>query len=78
MNQLPIFPGYDEYLLGYKDRSAVLRAEYTRKIVPGNNGIFMPTIIIDGQVADTWKRTIKNKGIDIEFNLFIPLEDRKE
>jgi hypothetical protein len=23
----------------------------------------MPTIIIDGQVAGTWKRTIKNKGI---------------
>jgi hypothetical protein len=38
----------------------------------------MPTIIIDGQVAGTWKRTIKNKGIDIEFNLFMPLEDREE
>jgi hypothetical protein len=73
-----LLPGFDEYLLGYKDRSAVLRAEYTRKIVPGNNGVFMPTIIIDGQVAGTWNRTIKNKGINIEFNLFMPLEDREE
>jgi hypothetical protein len=73
-----LLPGFDEYLLGYKDRSAVLRAEYARKIVPGNNGVFMPTIIIEGQVAGTWKRTIKNKGIDIEFNLFMPLEDREE
>jgi hypothetical protein len=73
-----LLPGFDEYLLGYKDRSAVLRAEYTQKIIPGNNGVFMPTIIIDGQIAGTWKRTIKNKGIDIEFNLFEPLEDMEE
>jgi hypothetical protein len=73
-----LLPGFDEYLLGYKDRSAVLRAEYTHKIIPGNNGVFMPTIVIDGQIAGTWKRTIKNKGIDIEFNLFGPPEDREE
>jgi hypothetical protein len=73
-----LLPGFDEYLLGYKDRSSVLRAEYAPHIVPGNNGVFMPTIIIDGQVAGKWKRTIKNKGIDIEFNLFAPLENREE
>jgi hypothetical protein len=49
----------------------------------------MPTIIIDGQFAGTWKRKIKNKGIDIEFNLFridilsideiiVTKEDRKQ
>jgi hypothetical protein len=38
----------------------------------------MPIIIIDGQVVGTWKRTIKNRGIDIEFNLFVPLEDMEE
>ncbi|MCD9024769.1 winged helix DNA-binding domain-containing protein [Cohnella sp. NL03-T5] len=73
-----LLPGYDEYLLGYKDRSAVLKAEYAPHIVPGNNGVFMPTIVIDGQVAGKWKRTIKSKGIDIEFNLFAPLKDIEE
>lgn len=73
-----MLPGFDEYLLGYKDRSAVLRAEYAPRIVPGNNGVFMPTIVIDGQVAGIWKRSIKKKGIDIEMNLFIPLKDRVE
>ncbi|MCQ6559854.1 winged helix DNA-binding domain-containing protein [Paenibacillus mendelii] len=73
-----LLPGFDEHLLGYKDRSAVLRAEYASKIVPGNNGVFMPTILIDGQVAGLWKRTMKKKGIDMEFNLFAPHEDQAD
>lgn len=73
-----LLPGYDEYLLGYKDRSAVLSAEYAHHIVPGNNGVFLPTLVIDSQIFGTWKRTIKKKGIDIEFNLFAPLKEREE
>lgn len=46
-----LLPGFDEHLLGYKDRSAVLIAEDAQHIVPGNNGVFKSTIIIDGQVA---------------------------
>ncbi|RED65528.1 winged helix DNA-binding domain-containing protein [Cohnella lupini] len=72
-----LLPGFDEYLLGYKDRGAVLREEYAPRITPGNNGIFMPTIVIDGQVVGLWKRTVKKKGIDIELNLFEPLDERK-
>src|SRR5690606_10007263 len=41
---LYLLPGFDEYLLGYKDRGAVLDAEHQQKIVPGNNGVFRPTI----------------------------------
>ncbi|WP_433944779.1 winged helix DNA-binding domain-containing protein [Paenibacillus sp. SN-8-1] len=73
-----LLPGFDEYLLGYKDRSMVLNAAHARHVVPGNNGVFMPTIVIDGQVSGLWKRTIKSKGIDIEFHLFTPLRDREE
>ncbi len=46
-------PGFDEYLLGYQDRSAVLDAAYAEKICPGGNGMFASTIIIDGRVAGT-------------------------
>jgi hypothetical protein len=73
-----LLPGFDEYLLGYKDRSLVLKVEHAPHIVPGNNGVFKPTIIIDGQVAGTWKRTIKKQGIDIEFYVFAPLVNREE
>ncbi|MNP42853.1 hypothetical protein D3C76_1366430 [compost metagenome] len=72
-----LLPGFDEYLLGYKDRSDVLRAEYAKYIIPGGNGVFMPTIVIDGQVAGIWKRKIKAKGLDIVLELFSAYDDRE-
>ncbi|MCH1625286.1 winged helix DNA-binding domain-containing protein [Fredinandcohnia quinoae] len=62
-----LLPGYDEFILGYKDRSDVLADEHASKIVPGNNGVFQPTIVINGQIAGTWK-PITNKGtIDLTY-----------
>jgi hypothetical protein len=54
-----LLPGFDEYILGYKDRSLMLETQHSQKIVPGNNGMFLPTIIASGQVAGTWKRVVK-------------------
>jgi hypothetical protein len=51
-----LLPGFDEYLLGYQTRTAVLAPEFAANIVPGGNGVFLPTIISDGGVVGTWKR----------------------
>ncbi|HTC68136.1 MAG TPA: winged helix DNA-binding domain-containing protein, partial [Acidothermaceae bacterium] len=51
-----LLPGFDEYLLGYQDRGAVLPTEFAARIVPGSNGVFLPTVIADGLVVGTWKR----------------------
>lgn len=66
-------PGFDEYLLGYKDRSAVLDATHAEKICPGGNGMFAATMVIDGRVAGTWKRTLKKSGIEIVVTPFTTL-----
>jgi hypothetical protein len=68
-----LLPGFDQYLLGYTDRSAALDPLHSQKIVPGNNGMFMPTIVIRGRVAGTWKRTRKRQEITIEASPFTPL-----
>ena len=47
-------PGFDEFLLGYADRSLVLAPEHANKIVPGGNGIFRRTLIAGGRVVGTW------------------------
>lgn len=60
-----VLPGFDEYLLGYKDRSAVLDAHHAEKICPGGNGVFASTIILDGRVAGTWKRSVKKSSMAI-------------
>ncbi|MCA9611002.1 MAG: AlkZ family DNA glycosylase [Myxococcales bacterium] len=53
-----LLPGFDEYLLGYADRSAVLDAAYVQAICPGNNGVFQPTLVIDGRIVGTWRRSV--------------------
>ncbi|HSW78163.1 MAG TPA: winged helix DNA-binding domain-containing protein [Candidatus Chromulinivoraceae bacterium] len=54
--QTYLLPGFDEFILGYKDRSASLAEMHSQHIVPGNNGMFLPTLVIDGQILGTWKR----------------------
>jgi hypothetical protein len=51
-----LLPAFDEYLLGYQTRTAVLPKEFASRIVPGGNGVFLPTVISDGEVVGTWKR----------------------
>lgn len=67
-----LLPAFDEYLLGYTDRSAVLPAEYSGKVVPGKNGVFFPIIVENGQVAGTWKRAISRNRIAFDFSPFSP------
>jgi hypothetical protein len=52
-----LLPGFDEYILGYADRTAVLPAKFANLIVPGGNGVFRPTVVSAGQVVGTWKHT---------------------
>lgn len=66
-----LLAGFEEYLLGYKDRSAVIAPEFTA--APNKNGIFFPIIVVDGQVVGTWKRVVGPKKISITFEPFVPL-----
>ena len=65
-----LLPGFDEYLLGYKDRSAVLDPAHAAKVVPGGNGVFKPLIVVDGRIVGTWQRTIKKEKVIITLNPF--------
>jgi hypothetical protein len=59
-----LLPAVDEYTVGYRDRSAVLNPLYAQRANYGY-GIFYPTILVDGQVVGTWKRTLKKDGVVI-------------
>lgn len=77
-SHVQLLPGFDEYLLGYKDRSAVLAAEHAAKVVPGNNGVFFPMIVAGGQVVGTWKRTQRKNSLDIVLKPFTSLGNAEE
>ncbi|MFD2093591.1 winged helix DNA-binding domain-containing protein [Blastococcus deserti] len=49
-----LLPGFDEFVLGYGDRSAVLDPAFADRIVPGGNGVFRPTVVHDGRIVGTW------------------------
>src|SRR3712207_4216828 len=68
-----LLPAFDEYLIGYKDRTSVLTVEDAPRVVPGKNGIFLPTILVGGRVVGTWKRRLKKNSIDITLSPFTHL-----
>lgn len=68
--QVLLLPGFDEYLLGYADRSAVLPDEHAQRIAPGRNGVFRPTVVDGGQVVGTWRHVAAGRTgpatVDVE------------
>ncbi|WP_380172542.1 winged helix DNA-binding domain-containing protein [Kineococcus sp. DHX-1] len=51
-----LLPGFDEFLLGYADRSAVLAPQHAERVAPGGNGVFRGMLVAAGQVVGTWTR----------------------
>ncbi|MFO0745832.1 MAG: winged helix DNA-binding domain-containing protein [Myxococcota bacterium] len=60
-----LLPGFDEYLLGYVDRSACIAAGDFERIVPGGNGVFLPMLVLDGRVRGTWRRRVTRERVDL-------------
>ena len=67
-----LLPNYDEYIVAYTDRSAVLDPA-AHGLDPRGNILFSHTIVVDGRVVGTWKRTLKKDTVVLETNLLAPL-----
>ncbi|SNR73085.1 Winged helix DNA-binding domain-containing protein [Blastococcus mobilis] len=52
-----LLPGFDEFVLGYADRTCAVPPEFADRIVPGGNGMFRPTVVSGGRVVGTWGYT---------------------
>lgn len=89
-----LLPAYDEYFLGYADRSLAFGDDLTKYYSKGTpiydvkfpviqcegrnsvnggkrvpivhkNGIFQPLVLVNGQIAGTWKREDTKNGISV-------------
>ncbi|WP_164863525.1 winged helix DNA-binding domain-containing protein [Agromyces sp. LHK192] len=47
---------FDEYFIGYADRSPVCAPSFAPRVVPGGNGVFRPILVDAGRVVGTWRR----------------------
>lgn len=57
-----LLPGFDELILGYKDRSFTLHPRHEKAVVPGGNGMFKNTVIEDTRARATWKKSPRRTG----------------
>jgi hypothetical protein len=63
---------YDELISGYKDHDAISQKDQTAKLRAMGNGL-THIMLIDGQIAGTWKQTSSKGKILIKTTAFEPL-----
>jgi hypothetical protein len=67
-----LMPNYDEYTVAYTDRNPIYDTKHDKKLDARGNFLFNNVIVINGQVAGTWKRTIKTTSVLVDLNPFRP------
>lgn len=54
--EIHLVPAFDEYYLGYTDRTLISSPAMQARVVPGNNGVFRPLVLSGGRVVGTWRQ----------------------
>ncbi len=68
-----LLPNFDEYIVGYADRSASFDAVHTNRLGARDSILSHYTIAIHGQIVGTWKRTFRKGAVVIASNPFTTL-----
>jgi hypothetical protein len=51
-----LLPGFDELVLGYRDRLYLMDQDRHHALVPGNNGVFKRAALRRGEMVGVWTR----------------------
>ena len=73
-----LLPNYDEYFIGFKDRSAIGAAVRQAGIIGDDSAFLAHVIVLDGQLVGGWKRTLKKNAVQVEMTLVIDLTKAQE
>jgi hypothetical protein len=71
--QVHLLQGYDEYIVGYSQSRSVLNLA-GRTLLP-TRPVFIGVVILDGQLAGHWKRTVGRDTVAFEVALYEPFDD---
>jgi hypothetical protein len=61
-----LLPNYDEYVIAYRDRGAIIRPDRTRNLGVFTSREFPHQVIIDGQVGGSWRRGLEGGRLVID------------
>ena len=73
-----LLPNFDEYTVAYADRKNIFDEAHKPKLDVRGQAIFQYTIVLDGRIAGTWRRTLKKDIVIIKPVKFFKLNDRQE
>jgi len=80
-----LLPDFDEYLVGYRDRFAMLGNADTQRILrsgkiygTSSNALFLPVIVPDGKVVGIWKRRNEKEKVILTLQPFMKLEKEQK
>lgn len=68
-----LLPAFDEYLIGYKDRSAA--HDETHKDEINDNGL--QTIVQEGRVIGLWNRKFRTNEVDVTLQTFVAFQEKQ-
>ncbi len=77
VNSVLLLSVYDEYFIGYTDRSLILEEEYKMEMAAVGNALLTSLVVSDGKVIGTWKRTLRQGAAEIKVNLFRKLSSKE-
>lgn len=70
-NGVYLLPSFDEYLISYKDRTAIIDPNDMQLVNRGLNGMFRPIVVIDGRIEGTWTRKTKTHSVTLDPHPFV-------
>ncbi len=70
-----LLPAFDEFMISYKDRTALFGNDKMNKAV-SSNGVFRPAVLVNGKVSGIWKRTFNKDNVNVEIELFVNKTNR--
>jgi hypothetical protein len=73
-----LLPNYDEYFIGFKDRSAIGEVARRAEIKSDDPSFLAHVILLDGQLVGGWKRTLKKDAVQLYFTTILPLTKSQE
>lgn len=68
-----LLPNYDEYTVGYTDRSAIFDSVHSDKLDSRGSVLAQHVILTAGKIVASWKRTLQKKSVEIESKPFVTL-----
>lgn len=74
--EVHLLPAFDEYYLGYADRTPIATDEVQAAVVPGGNGMFRPLALSGGRVVGTWARGTRKTDPPVIVELLEPVGAR--